>query len=216
MRTGAGAGSKGRNAVTENLSSAPDGEVIARNFRRIRQNLGLTQERAAELGDVTTGYVGKVETAAVSFGTRAQQKWSKIFGVERTGFLTKLNPGTPVVGAVVERAVVARHKAEEKMEFMPPLTGPRREEGFCLTVATDALYPHLPKGSCLYVATVPTSDVRDDNLIIHAGGEEPESIKETEWQGDGSLILKGIGRGKTLVVEARAVTTLRKIVFIKM
>ncbi len=215
MRTGGGARRKGK-AVTESLSSAPDGEVIARNFRRIRQNLGLTQEGTAELGGVTTGYVGKVETAAVSFGTRAQQKWSKLFGVDRTEFLTKLNAGTPVVGAIVEKAVVVRSKAEEKTEYMPPLTGPCREEGFCLTVATDAIHPHLRGGSRLYIAKVSASDVRDYNLVVYGDGQEPDSIKETEWRADGSLLLKGIGRGRTFVVEATAIATLRKVVFIEM
>ena len=61
------------------MASANDSEVIAWNFRRIRQSLGLTQEQTAGLGDVTTGYVGRVEIGAVGFGTQAQQKWARLF-----------------------------------------------------------------------------------------------------------------------------------------
>ena len=57
-----------REMSPQELIPADDGIVIAWNFIRIRERLGLTQEQTAELGGVTVGYVGKVETAAVSFG----------------------------------------------------------------------------------------------------------------------------------------------------
>jgi hypothetical protein len=76
---------KVREMTPQDLASAPDSIVIAWNFIRIRKSLGLTQQKASDLGETTVGYVGKIETAAVGFGTRAQKKWSRLFNKTADG-----------------------------------------------------------------------------------------------------------------------------------
>ncbi len=131
------------------LEAAEDGIVIAWNFIRIRERLDLTQEAAAALAEVTVGYVGKVETAAVSFGTRAQQKWSKIFHVDRTEFLRKPEAGIPVIGDVMEKgAVHRRSQADREVEFVPVCPGIFTGEPACSG-------PLLPEGGYRHPAPLP-------------------------------------------------------------
>ena len=87
---------------------------------------------------------------------------------------------------------------------------------YCLKVATDALHPHLRRGSYLYVKTVPLSVVRDDNLVVYGEEGEPAGVKEVEWLPDGRILLKGLGRGGTVTKEAGDLATIDKIVFIGM
>ena len=202
------------------LEAAEDGIVIAWNFIRIRERLDLTQEAAAALAEVTVGYVGKVETAAVSFGTRAQQKWSKIFHVDRTEFLRKPEAGIPVIGDVMEKgAVHRRSQADREVEFVPVCPGYSRENPpapglYCLKVATDTLHPYLRRGSYLYVKSVPLSDIKDDNLIVFYDDGRLAAVKEVELLPDGRVLLKGLGRGSTITKEANELSTADKIIFI--
>ena len=207
----------------QELATAADGIVIAWNFIRIRERLGLTQEQTAELGGVTVGYVGKVETAAVSFGTRAQQKWSRIFNVDRTEFLKRPDIGIRVIGVVMEKGVVRHHESDGdgEVEYVPLPPGytqekAQREGMTCLKVLTDALHPHLRKDSYLYVNRMPISVIRNDNLVIYAEDGEPASVKEVELLPEGRILLKGLGRGSTITKEISELPTVEKIVFIGM
>jgi transcriptional regulator with XRE-family HTH domain len=207
-----------RDMVAQGLTSAADTEVLAANFRRIRRSLGITQAKTAVLGKVNASYVGKIETGLVGFGTRAQQKWAIILGVERSEFLRRPDIATPVVGMVVEKGIVSRHPAGDKLEYMPSLRDCRAdsEKAFCVRVATDALHPHLRKDSCLYVTMVPVGLVHNDDFIIYADQGEPESIKEIEWISEGKVLLRGIGRGKTFTKDPADLAMAQKIVFIGM
>jgi transcriptional regulator with XRE-family HTH domain len=208
-----------REMTPEELASAPDETIIAWNFIRIRKSLGLTQEEAAELGKTITSYVGKVEIGAVSFGTRAQQKWSKIFKVARTEFLKHPEPGVAVIGTVVDRGVLTDYPPGQQLEYMPPLSGytdekAGREGLYCLRVDTDNLYPHLRRDSYLYIITTPLSAIRNDNFVIYAERQEWGSIKEVEWLDDGKVLLKGLGKGSTVTKEATELTTMQKVILI--
>jgi len=207
----------------QELTTADDGTVIAWNFIRIRERLGLTQEQTAVKGDVSVGYVGKVETAAVSFGTRAQQKWSRIFNVDRAEFLKRPDIGIRVIGVVMGKGVVRHHESDEDglVEYVPLPPGYTQEkaerEGMtCLKVLTDALHPHLRKDSYLYVNRMPISVIRNDNLVIYAEDGEPASVKEIELLPKGRILLKGLGRGSTITKEISELTTLDKVIFIGM
>jgi hypothetical protein len=212
-----------REMLPQELVTAEDGIVIAWNFIRIREGLGLTQERTAELGGVTVAYVGKVETAAVSFGTRAQQKWSRLFNVDRTQFFRRPDIGIRVIGVVMDKGVVGHHASDGDgvVEYIPLPPGYTQEKAHgegvaCLKVLTDALHPHLRKGSYLYVMRVPISVIRDDNLVIYAEEGEQASIKEVEFLPGGRILLKGLGRGSTFTKEIGELPTLKKVVFIGM
>ncbi len=202
-----------REMTPEELASAPDDIVIAWNFIRIRESLGLTQAKAAGLDGTTVGYVGKIETGAVSFGTRAQQKWSRLFGVDRTEFLKRPEAGIAVIGAVTEKGTVT---SQHEVEHVPSLAGRDGENAVCLKVATDTLHPHLRRGSYLYALAVPISGIRDDNLVIYAEEGELGSVKEAEWLADGKILLKGLGRGSTITKDASELPMVRKVVFICM
>jgi len=202
-----------REMTPEELAFAPDDIAIAWNFVRIRESLGLTQAKAAEMGGTTVGYVGKIETAAVSFGTRAQQKWSRLLAVDRTEFLRRPEAGIAVIGAVTEKGTVT---SQHEVEHVPPLADRDGENTICLKVATDALHPHLRKDSYLYAVTVLISAIRNDNLVIYAEEGELGSIKEAEWLADGKIVLKGLGRGSTITKDASELPMVRKVVFICM
>jgi len=197
----------------EELAFAPDDIAIAWNFVRIRESLGLTQAKAAEMGGTTVGYVGKIETAAVSFGTRAQQKWSRLLAVDRTEFLRRPDAGIGVVGAVTEKGTVT---PQHEMEHLPSLPGHDGKNAICLKVATDALHPHLRRDSYLYAVTAPISGIRNDNLVIFAEEGDLGSVKEAEWLADGKILLKGLSKGTTITKDASELPTVRKVVFICM
>jgi hypothetical protein len=207
-----------REMTPQELASARDDMVIAWNFIRIREGLDLTQQKAANLGETTVGYVEKIETAAVGFGTRAQQKWSRIFKVDRTEFLKRPEVGIKVTGIVTDKGIVTDCASGQEMEYMPSLPGHEtdRDSIFCLKVATDTLYPHLLRDSYLYVITVPVSAIRNDNFVIHAEQGEQASIKEVERLYDGKILLKGIGKGSTVTKEAIELAAMQKVVFIGM
>jgi len=57
-------------------------ERIGYNFRRLKQARGWTNAEAARRGECGVNYISQVEGALISFGTRAQEKWAKIFGVD--------------------------------------------------------------------------------------------------------------------------------------
>jgi len=212
-----------REMSPQDLTTAADGIVIAWNFIRIRESLRLTQEQAAESGGVTVGYVGKVEIAAVSFGTRAQQKWSRIFNVDRTEFFKRPDIGILVIGVVMDKGVVRHHElgGEGEVEYVPLPPGytqekAQREGVTCLKVLTDALHPHLRKDSYLYVNRMPISVIRNDNLVIYAEDGEAASVKEVELLPKGRILLKGLGRGGTITKDISELPTVEKIVFISM
>ena len=205
-----------REMTPPELALAPDSIVIAWNFIRIREGLCLTQQKAADLGEATVGYVGKIETAAVSFGTRAQQKWSRIFKVDRTEFLKRPEAGVKVVGTVVDKGAVVNYSPAHEIEYVPSLAGRDTESVVCLKVSTDALYPHLRRDSYVYLITVPLSTIRSDNLVIYTGDGEPDSVKEVERLSDGKIVLKGLGRGSTITKEVSELPTVQKIVFVTM
>jgi transcriptional regulator with XRE-family HTH domain len=206
-----------REMTPQELASAPDDIVIAYNFMRIRRNLNLTQQKTADLGETTVGYVGKIETAAVGFGTRAQKKWSRIFKVDRTEFLKRPGVGIKVTGIIIDKGVVAEYAPGHEMEYMPSLPGHEADGDslLCLKVGTDTLYPHLRKDSCLYVLTVPVSAIHNDNLVICAE-DGADSVKEVEWLSDGKILFKGLGRGSTVTKGVSELATVQKVAFISM
>ena len=202
-----------REMTPQELAFAPDDIAIAWNFVRIRESLGLTQAKAAELGGATVGYVGKIETAAVSFGTRAQQKWSRLLGVDRTELLRRPEAGVAVIGTVTEKGTVT---PQREVEHLPSLAGRDGENTICLKVATDALHPHLRRDSYLYAVTVPISGIRNDNLVIYTEEGKLGSVKEAEWLADGKILLKGLDKGTTITKDASELPMVRKVVFICM
>jgi hypothetical protein len=207
-----------KDMTPQELASAPDDIVIAWNFIRIRKGLGLTQQKAADLGETTVGYVARIETAAVSFGTKAQQKWSRIFKVDRMDFLKRPKAGVKVIGTVIDKGTIADCAPGQEAEYMPSLPGHEadRDSVFCLKVVTDTLYPHLRRDSYLYVITVPTSIIRNDNFIIYGEQGELASIKEVEWLSDGKILLKGLGKGSTITKEVSELATVQKVALISM
>jgi transcriptional regulator with XRE-family HTH domain len=205
--------SKIRDMTLAELASAPDAILIGWNFAHIRKGRGLTQAQAAELGETTVAYVGKVETAAVSFGTRAQQKWSQIFKVDRTEFLRRPDAGIAVMESVIEKGAVTGERKHE-VEYMPSLPG--HNGVICLKVSTDALYPRFRRNSYLYIVTVPVSAVRNDDLVFLKEADGPGAIKEVEWLGDGTILFKGLGRGSTITKMASDLATMQKVIFICM
>ncbi len=196
-----------RKLSPKDLAHAPDGLVIAWNFRRLRERLGLTQEKAAELGNCNVSYIGKVETAKVSFATRAQVKWARILRTDRSEFLKKPDIGVRVKGVVVEKGVISppaaqRHREVEYVPLPPGCTQSEADERhfFGLKVHTDALYPHMRKDWIYYAMRLPVYDVRSDDLVVITQDNGTTAVKEVERLADGRMILKGLGKGQTTSV----------------
>ena len=59
---------------------------VSCNFKRLRELRGWTQDELASYGGVSRDYIARVETAAYGFGSRAQEKWAKVFGVDISEF----------------------------------------------------------------------------------------------------------------------------------
>ncbi len=193
-----------RKLTPKDLVHAPDGMVIAWNFRRLRERLGLTQEQAAEIGNCNVSYIGKVETAKVSFATRAQTKWARILKTDRSEFLRRPDIGVRVKGVVMEKGIISPPAAprHRELEFVPLPPGYTQSEAddkhiFGLKVHTDALYPHMRKDWIYYAMRMPTYDVRSDDLVVITQDNGTMSVKEVERLADGRMILKGLGKGQT-------------------
>lgn len=191
------------------IAEAPDGIVIAYNFLRIRRDLKgyKTQEEVAELGNTNISYIGKVETAKVSFGTRAQQKWAKLFHVDRSEFLKRPDIGVRVNGVIMERGAIHPPDAVAQPEFqyvpLPPgytQDQVAKEKLYALIVQTDSLYPYLKQGWLLYVKPVQVSSIKDGDYIVVAHDYALAAVKEAEFMPTGQLLLKGLGRGDTLTI----------------
>lgn len=193
-----------RKLTPREIAHAPDGMVIAWNFRRLRERLGLTQEQAAEIGDCNVSYIGKVETAKVSFSTRAQTKWARILKTDRSEFLKRPDIGVRVKGVVMEKGIISPQAAPKnrELEFVPLPPGCTQSEAdekhiFGLKVHTDALYPHMRKDWIYYAMRMPVYDVRSDDLVAITLENGTMSVKEAERLADGRIILKGLGKGQT-------------------
>ncbi len=75
--------------VSEFFRPVPGGEKpdrVSWNFKRLRELRGWTQDGLAYTGGVSRDYIARVETAACRFGSRAQEKWAKIFDVDISEF----------------------------------------------------------------------------------------------------------------------------------
>ncbi len=190
--------------MPKDLVHASDGTVIAWNFRRLRKQLGLTQEQAAAKGNCNVSYIGKVETVKVSFATRAQIKWARILKTDRSEFLRRPEIGVRVTGVVVEKGIISplaasRHRELEFVPLPPGYAQAQADEKhiFGLKVHTDALYPHMRKDWIYYVMRMPTHEVRSDDLAVVAQDNGAMSVKEVARLADGRMILKGLGKGQT-------------------
>lgn len=62
--------------------------VIARNLKRHRKKLGLTQEQFAELVGVSTEYVSKIETAVKHPSLKLLDKCAEIYSIDVSEFLS--------------------------------------------------------------------------------------------------------------------------------
>ena len=62
--------------------------VIARNIKRRRKKLGLTQEQFAELVGVSTKYISKIETAVKHPSLRLLDKCAEIYNVDVSELLS--------------------------------------------------------------------------------------------------------------------------------
>lgn len=62
--------------------------VIARNIKRRRKKLGLTQEQFAELVGVSTEYISKIETAVKHPSLRLLDKCAEIYGIDTSELLS--------------------------------------------------------------------------------------------------------------------------------
>ena len=93
--------------VSEFFRPVPGGEKTDRvscNFKRLRELQGWTQDELASYGDVSRDYIARVETAACRFGSRAQEKWARIFGVDISEFYKPVTNGEPGIKPVVKAA----------------------------------------------------------------------------------------------------------------
>jgi len=186
-----------------------DGMVIAANFKRLRLDSGArTQQQLADQWGVTVGYIGQIESGAVSFGTRAQEKWAKRFNVTRDQFTKPSDTGVQVTWVVTEKGIMltpdlSSHGDLEPIPLPPGYTQKRaeKERVYAVKVVTDALYPYLRKDAYLYVTPLPISRIANEDLVVYKDESGTLSLKEAEFLPDGRILLKGLGRGTTLTLE---------------
>jgi transcriptional regulator with XRE-family HTH domain len=187
-----------------------DGMVIAANFKRLRLEAGYkTQQEIADAWGVTVGYIGQIESGAVSFGTRAQEKWASRLSVSRDEFTRPSDSGIPVKTIVTEKGLLHPPDAATQGDIEPVPLPPgytrkrvEKERVYALKVVTDTLYPYLRKDACLYAAPMPLAQIGSEDLVIYRDGGGSASLKEVERLPDGRFLLKGLGRGATLTLEA--------------
>jgi len=186
-----------------------DGMVIAANFKRLRIDAGCrTQQELADRWGVTVGYIGQIESGAVSFGTRAQEKWAKRFSVTRDQFTRPSDIGVQVAWVVTEKGIMvtpdaSTHGDVEPVPLPPGYTQKRaeKEQVYAVKVVTDGLYPYLRKDSCIYVTPMPLSRVINEDLVVYRDESGILSLKELEFLPGGRVLLKGLGRGIALTLE---------------
>ncbi|MDA8091600.1 MAG: helix-turn-helix transcriptional regulator [Nitrospiraceae bacterium] len=93
--------------VSEFFRPVPGGEKpdrVSLNFKRLRERRGWTQDELAYTGGVSRDYIARVETAVCRFGSRAQEKWARIFGVDISEFYKPVTDGEPEIKPFVETA----------------------------------------------------------------------------------------------------------------
>ncbi|MDF1536086.1 MAG: helix-turn-helix transcriptional regulator [bacterium] len=81
---------------------------VALNFKRLRKERAWTQAKAAEIGAVDSSYIGQIETAQITFGTKAQMKWASIFRVDVSEFLAP-EKSMSMVGSVAADGITFYH-----------------------------------------------------------------------------------------------------------
>ena len=81
-------------------------------------------------------------------------------------------------------------------------------------MVTNTLYPYLRKGACLYVTPMPLSHSRSEDLVIYRDEGGAAGLKEVERLPDGRLLLKGLGRGGTLTLEAGELSEINTIIMV--
>jgi len=106
-------------------------KIIAHNFKRLRKERKWSQERLAEIGNVSRGYISHIELGKLrgvngeerdkSFGAEAEEKWAKIFGVQMFEFL--IPPGMDVAIRILRLLEGYAPSTLEKVEKMLPYIG---------------------------------------------------------------------------------------------
>jgi len=110
----------------------------------------------------------------------------------------------------------ATHSDIEHVPLPPGYTRKRakKERVYAVKVVTDALYPYLRKDACLYVTPMPLSHIGSEDLVIYTDKGGAASLKEVERLPDGRLLLKGLGRGATLFLEADEVPEIDTVILV--
>lgn len=73
-------------------------QIVAYNFKRLREERGWTQDQLAAMRRVSQNYIAQIEGNHCDFGARARKKWANTFGVDATEFFKlprdsyKINP----------------------------------------------------------------------------------------------------------------------------
>ncbi len=198
-----------------------DGMTIAINFKRLRVEAGYpTQPALAKAFGVTAGYIGQLESGKASFGTEAQEKWARRFGVSRHELLKPLDIGVQVQGGIMKKGLVVPPPDEqadlEYVELPPGYTQRQanREGIYGLRVITDTLYPFLRQNWVLYVAQASTADIRPDDLVIFTEDDGTRVIKEVEAQDQGRLVLRSMPRGRKIAISKEDYPTMEVIFYI--
>lgn len=84
-------------------------EIVAFNFKRLREERGWTQDKLASLQNVSQNYIAQIEGNHCDFGVRARKKWAKFFGIDTSEFF-KIPPrvessATSLFDAALEKEI---------------------------------------------------------------------------------------------------------------
>lgn len=112
--------------------------IIAENLRKHRKLAGYTQEQIAEKVDVSVGYISKLETTSKSPSLSLLNRFSNIYGVDMSVFITGVDPAIESYRIPELYGIVKNFEPETKLlvinaalsfiEFDAALKNSREEE----------------------------------------------------------------------------------------
>ena len=150
-----------------------------------------------------------------------QEKWAKRFNVTRDQFTRPSDTGIQVAWVVTDKGIMQTPDASVHGELEPVPLPPgytqrrsERERVYAAEVVTDALYPYLRKDSYLYITPMLLARAINEDMVVYKDESGAFSLKEVEFLPGNRLLLKGLGRGIALTIEANGETEIDTVFWI--
>lgn len=207
-------------------------ERVAENIKRLRKQMGLTQEQLADAVKCNKSFVGRLESGVQSWGEETEKKFADFFKVDISEFLKPAEDEPqsftiPVLahisaGEGIYPVSQDTYPVGEGIERVEPPPQCRtyeqaiREGWYALKIKGDSMTPVLRDGDCISIRPGTPQEVRKGDIVVFRDIEGMGYVKSVLDISKGTFLFEGIGDGKMLARHISEIAVIERVMFIKM